>query len=104
MEILEIFKTVFGQSKLNFKTVFGQFELNFWDCFQTVRTGFPGLFYGSLGLSSGLVLISGLMSTSFVVSFWYHSNSVTNHEGTKRCPVLYGSEIWAILCVIVGKY
>ena len=35
--------------------------------------------------------------------FWYHSNSVTNCEGTKRCPVLYGSEIWAILCVIVGK-
>ena len=35
--------------------------------------------------------------------FWYHSNSVTNHKGTKRCLVLYGSEIWAILCVIVGK-
>ena len=35
--------------------------------------------------------------------FWYHSNSVTNCEGTKRCPVLYGSEIWVILCVIVGK-
>ena len=35
--------------------------------------------------------------------FWYHSNSVMNHEGTKRCHVLYGSEIWAILCVIVGK-
>ena len=28
---------------------------------------------------------------------------VHGHEGTKRCPVLYGSEIWAILCVIVGK-
>ena len=24
-------------------------------------------------------------------------------EGTKRCPIVYGSEIWAILCVIVGK-
>ena len=24
-------------------------------------------------------------------------------EGTERCLVLYGSEIWAILCVIVGK-
>ena len=35
--------------------------------------------------------------------FWYHNNSMTNHEGTKRCLVLYGSEIWAILCVIVGK-
>ena len=24
-------------------------------------------------------------------------------EETERCLVLYGSEIWAILCVIVGK-
>ena len=35
--------------------------------------------------------------------FWYHSNSVTNREGTKRCPVLYGSEIWVILCVLLEK-
>ena len=35
--------------------------------------------------------------------FSYHSNSVTNHEGTKRCLVLCGSEIWAILCVIIEK-
>ena len=35
--------------------------------------------------------------------FWYHSNSVTNREGTKRCSVVYGSEIWVILYVIVGK-
>ena len=35
--------------------------------------------------------------------FWYHINLMANREGTKRCPVLYGSEIWAILCVIVGK-
>ena len=32
--------------------------------------------------------------------FWYHSNSVTNREGTKRCSVVYGFEIWAILCII----
>ena len=32
--------------------------------------------------------------------FWYHSNLVTNYEKTKRCLVLYGSEIWAILCVV----
>ena len=31
--------------------------------------------------------------------FWYHSNSMTNREGTKRCPVLCGSEIWAF-CVL----
>ena len=35
--------------------------------------------------------------------FWYHSNSVTNCEGTKRCPILYGFEILSNLCVIVGK-
>ena len=35
--------------------------------------------------------------------FWYHSNSVTNREGTKRSPVLYGFGILTILCVIIGK-
>ena len=35
--------------------------------------------------------------------FWYPNNSVMNREGTKRCPVFYGFEIWAIFCVIVGK-
>ena len=35
--------------------------------------------------------------------FSYYSNSVTNREETKRCPVVYGSEIWTILYVIVGK-
>ena len=25
--------------------------------------------------------------------FWYHRNSVMNLEGTKKCHVLYGSEI-----------
>ena len=29
--------------------------------------------------------------------FWYHSNSVTNREGTKRCPVVYGSEMYVIV-------
>ena len=40
---------------------------------------------------------------SFCGVFWYHSNSMTNREGTKRCPVLYGSETWVFLCVIAGK-
>ena len=39
----------------------------------------------------------------FCSVFWYHSNSLMEREGTKRCPVFYGFEIWAILCVIVGK-
>ena len=28
---------------------------------------------------------------------------VQDYEGTEKCPVLYGYEIWAILCVIVRK-
>ena len=40
----------------------------------------------------------------FCSVFWYHSNSVTNCEGTKRCPILCGFKIWDILCVIVVKY
>ena len=28
---------------------------------------------------------------------------VHGHEGTKMCSVLYGSEIWVILLVIIGK-
>ena len=47
----------------------------------------------------------------FCCVFWYQCDSVTNgtkkmvhgREGTKWCPVLYGFEIWVILCVIVGK-
>ena len=37
----------------------------------------------------------------FCVVFWYPNNSMTNREETKRCPVLFGFEIWAILCVMV---
>ena len=35
--------------------------------------------------------------------FWYHNNSVTNCEGIKRCLIFYGSEILAILWVIMRK-
>ena len=46
----------------------------------------------------------------FCCVFWYHCNLLMNgkkmvqgREGTKRCPVLYGSEIWAILCMLLEK-
>ena len=39
----------------------------------------------------------------FCDMFLYHGNSVINREGTKRCHVLYGSEIWVILCVLLEK-
>ena len=46
----------------------------------------------------------GIYVFGFCGEFWYHSNSVTNREGTKRCLVLCGSDICSILCVIVVKY
>ena len=39
------------------------------------------------------ILLHYLCGVGFCGVFWYHSNSVTNREGTKRCPVVYGSEI-----------
>ena len=87
---------------------------NFWDCFQTVRAEFsrlfsdsPDMIFGTIFGQSRTVLRFGFDPGTdvfeFCCVFWYHSNSVTNREGTKRCSVLYGFEIWAILCVIVGK-
>ena len=35
--------------------------------------------------------------------FWYHSNSVTNREGTKRCPVVYGSEIGPFCVLLLDR-
>ena len=46
---------------------------------------------------------AGTVVFGFCGVFWYHNNSVMNCEGTKRCLVFYGSEIWAILWVIVRK-
>ena len=46
---------------------------------------------------------SGTDVFMFCGDFWNHNNSVTNREGTKRCPIFYGFEIWAILWVIVIK-
>ena len=55
-------------------------------------------------------MILGLRSPGFVVCFDVIVNRrrmepkmVHGHESTKRCLVLYGFEIWAILCFIVGK-
>ena len=87
----------------------------FWDCFWTVRVEFSVLFSDSLDRifetifgHFGTGLRCGFDSETDVFGFcgvfWYHSNSVTNREGTNRCPVLCGSEIWVILFVIVVKY
>ena len=78
--------------------------LNFQHCFRTVRAEFSRLFsdspdkiFGTIFRQSRTVLRfgfdPGIDIFGFCGVFWYHSNSVTNREGTKRCPVLYGSEI-----------
>ena len=85
---------------------------NFWDCFRTVRVEFLGLFsvnlyrifetvFGQSRIELRFSFDPGIDVFGFCGVFCYHSNSVTNREGTKRCPVLYGSEIWVILCVCV---
>ena len=98
---------------------------NFWDCFWTVRAKFKdcfwivrveflGLFsdrsdrifetiFGQSGTGLRFGFDPGTDVFDFCGVFWCHSNSMTNCEGTKRCLVLYGSKIWAILCVIVEK-
>ena len=77
---------------------------NFRDCFRTVRVEFSGLFSDSQnrifetileqsGIGVRFGFDPGTDVFGFYGVFWYHSNSMTNREGTKRCPVLYGSEI-----------
>ena len=69
-----------------------------------------GTGFGQSWIVWGLVVISGLRSPGFVVCFdvtviqrRMEKKMVYDCEGTERCSVLYGSEIWAILCVIAGK-
>ena len=93
-----------------FRTVRAEFR----DCFRTVRAEFSGLFADSPDMifmtffkKSWTVLRFGFDPGTdvfwFCGMFWYPNNSVANREGTKRCPVFYASEIWAILCIIIGK-
>ena len=53
----------------NFWDCFQTVQAKFRDCFRTVRVKILGLFSGSLELGSGLVLIPGPMSSSFLVCF-----------------------------------
>ena len=95
---------------------------NFFDCFRTVRAEFRecvqivqveflGLFSDSQEIIFGTVFEQsgtgfrfgfdpGTIVFKFCGVFWYHRNSVTNREETKRCSILYEFEIWAILCVV----
>ena len=38
-----------------------------------------------------------------VIRWRMEPKMVHRREGTKRCPVLYGSDFWAILCVLLEK-
>ena len=98
----------------NFRDCFLTVWAEFRDCFRTVRVEFSRLFsdssdkiFGTVFGQSGTVLRFGFDPKTdvfrFCGVFGCPNNSVTNSEGTKRCPVVYGSEIWVILCVIVRK-
>ena len=67
----------------------------------------PDMIFGTIFGQSWTVLRFGFDPRTYVFEFcgvfWYPNNSVMNREGNKRCPVFYGSEIWAILCVIIGN-
>ena len=56
--------------------------------------------FGQSGIGLRFGFYPGTDVFGFYGVFLYHNNSMMNREGTKRCPILYGSEIWAILCVI----
>ena len=98
----------------NFRDYFRTIQAEFRDCFRTVQAKFSGLFtesldriFGTIFGQSWTVLRFGFDPGTDVLGlsgmFWYPNNSMMNLEGTKRCLVLCGSEIWAILCVVVGK-
>ena len=95
----------------SFQDCFQTVRAEFQDCFQIVRVEILGLFsdssdriFETIFGQSGTVLRFGFDPRTDVYRvcgvFWYHSNSVTNREGNKRCLIVYGSEIWTILCVI----
>ena len=50
-----------------------------------------GTIFGQSRTEFGFGFNLGTNVFGFCGVFWYHSNSVTNREGTKRCPVVYGS-------------
>ena len=88
----------------NFRDCFQTVRAEFRDCFQIVRVEFSGLFsdspdkiFGIVFKQSGTGLRFGFDPGTdvfgFCSVFWYHNNSMTDREGTKRCPILYGSEI-----------
>ena len=95
---------IFWAECRNFWDCFQTVQTEFWDCFWTVRVEISGLFsdnsdmnFGTIFEQSGTGLRFGFDSEinvfGFCGVFWYHSNSVMNHGGTKRCLVSCGSEI-----------
>ena len=89
---------------MNFGTVFEQFILKFLGLFSNNLDRIFGTIFGQSQTEFGFGFNPGTDVFGFCGVFWYHSNSMMTREGTKRCPVLCGSEIWAILCIIIVKY
>ena len=59
-----------------------------------------GIFFGQSGIGLWFGFDFETDVFGFCGVFWYYSISVMNHEGTKKCPILFESEIWAI-CVLL---
>ena len=86
---------------LIFGTVLGQSGLNFMDCVSDSSERIFGTVFEQSRTVLRFSLIPRLMSSAFFFVFCYHCNFLMNRtkkmvhgrEGTKRCPVLYGSEI-----------
>ena len=99
---VEILRLFLDSPDRIFETIFQTVRAEFRDCFRTVRVEISRLFSDSPDrIFETIFGQSGTDVYRVCGVFRYHSNPVTNREWTKRCPVVYGFEIWAILCVIV---
>ena len=52
-----------------------------------------GIVFGQSGIRLRFDFDFEIDVFGFYDVFWYYSNLVTNREGTKRCPILFESEI-----------
>ena len=93
-----------------FQTVHAKFR----DCYQTIRVKISGLFsysqdmifitvFGQSGTWFGFGFDPQTDVFGFCDVFWYHSNSMTNREGTKRCSVVYGSEMGSFCVLLLDR-
>ena len=59
-----------------------------------------GTVFGQSGTELRFRFDPGTDVFEFCGVFWYPNNSVMNREGTKKCPILYGSRFGSF-CVLL---